>query len=362
MTAYLHAIGTATPRFDLEQDRAAVIAAELMRLNEKRGRSLATLYAQTGVRTRQTAIAEHGQSTFFEAVREDGPGTAERMLRYRQVAPGLAEEACREALERAGVHALVVTHLVMVSCTGFHAPGVDVELIRSLGMSAGVQRTMVGYMGCHGAINGLRVAAAMARAEPGAVVLLCCVELCSVHFQYRPVDGAVTANALFGDGAAACVISDDPERASLGALQAFGAHLFPDSMGEMGWRVGDHGFVMSLSAKVPGLLRDHVAGWVDGWLQGLGMRRDEVGSWAVHPGGPRIVEGVRQALGLSPEAVADALAVLESHGNMSSPTILFIIRRMLERGGGAGVSGGLPMVALAFGPGLAGEAVLIGPA
>ena len=221
---------------------------------------------------------------------------------------------------------------------------------------------MVGYMGCHGAINGLRVAAAMARAEPGAVVLLCCVELCSVHFQYRPVDGAVTANALFGDGSAACVISDDPERASLGALQAFGAHLFPDSMGEMGWRVGDHGFVMSLSAKVPGLLRDHVAGWVDGWLQGLGMRRDEVGSWAVHPGGPRIVEGVRQALGLSPEAVADALAVLESHGNMSSPTILFIIRRMLERGGGAGVSGGLPMVALAFGPGLAGEAVLIGPA
>lgn len=353
MTAVLHAIGTATPGFDLEQSQAAVIAAELMRLNEKRGRSLATLYAQSGVRTRQTVIAEDGRSTFFPDSGQDGPGTGARMERYRAVAPGLAEAACREAIERSGISPGSVTHLVLVTCTGFHAPGVDVGLVRSLGLSTQVQRTTVGYMGCHGAVNGLRVAAALAASDPGAVVLLCCVEICSVHFQYRPVDGAVTANALFGDGAAACVISGKGDGVR---LRAFGSMLFEGSEDEMGWRIGDHGFVMSLSAKVPGLLRDHVGAWVDRWLDGLGMRREDVGSWAVHPGGPRIVEGVRQALGLSTEAVADALAVLESHGNMSSPTILFILRRMLEQGKG------LPVVALAFGPGLAGEAVLIGPA
>jgi predicted naringenin-chalcone synthase len=121
----------------------------------------------------------------------------------------------------------------------------------------------------------------------------------------------------------------------------------------MGWRMGDHGFVMSLSARVPNLLRDHVAGWVDGWLADNGLERGAVASWAVHPGGPRIVEGVRTALGLEPERVAESMSVLRTHGNMSSPTILFIIRRMLEQGGA------LPMAALAFGPGLAGEVMLL---
>ena len=346
----LHAIGTATPRFDIGQERAAAIAAGLMGLDQKRGRSLATLYTQTGVRTRQTVIAEDGRSTYFTDDPAEGPSTGDRMLRYRRDAPGLAEAACRDAFERTDLGPSRVTHLVTVSCTGFHAPGVDVELVRRLGLSPGVQRTMVGYMGCHGAINGLRVAAALARSDPDAVVLVCCVEICSVHFQYRPVDGAVTANALFGDGAAACLVSqagDGPR------LRAFGSRLFDDSLGEMGWRIGDHGFVMSLSARVPGLLEQHVGGWVDDWLGQRGLTRERIGSWAVHPGGPRIVEGVRRALGLSEPSVSDALAVLEAHGNMSSPTILFIIRRMLGRGEP------LPMVALAFGPGLAGEAVLI---
>jgi predicted naringenin-chalcone synthase len=361
MTAVLRGIGVATPRFDLEQGRAAEIAAGLMRLTERRGRSLATLYAQTGVLTRQTVIAEDGRSVFFPEIPGpdasalqsepgDGPTTGERVLRYREAAPALAEEASRDCLDRAGVGGAQVTHLVMVSCTGFHAPGVDIGLIASLGLRRTVQRTMIGYMGCHGAINGLRVASAIASSEPGAVVLLCCVEICSIHFQYRPVDGAVTANALFGDGAAACVITaagDGPR------LTAFGANIFDDSQDEMGWRIGDHGFVMSLSARVPTLLRDHVSGWVDGWLADRGLSREAIPSWAIHPGGPRIVESVRQALDLDDAAVADALAVLHAHGNMSSPTILFILRRMLDRGAA------LPLVALAFGPGLAGEAVMI---
>lgn len=352
MTALLHAIGTATPPYDLDQGHAAEIAADLMKLPERRVRSLKSLYAQTGVRTRRTAIAHDADPPFFMPDDTDGPGTGARMARYREAAPLLAKAACRDCFSRAAFRPDEVTHLVTVSCTGFHAPGIDTGLIRSLGLSPSVQRTMIGYMGCHGAVNGLRVAAALAASDPDAIVLLCCVEVCSVHFQYRPVEGAVTANALFGDGAAACLISS---RGLGPRLTAFGSHIFPDSQSEMGWRVGDHGFVMSLSARVPTLLREHVGPWVDAWLGARNFRRSEIASWAIHPGGPRIVESVRESLNLDPSSVADALSILSTHGNMSSPTILFIIRRMLDRGTP------LPLVALAFGPGLAGEIMLIGP-
>lgn len=351
MTVVLHAIGTATPPHDLVQERAAEIAAGLMKLPDRRARSLRSLYAQTGVQARSTAIPHDADLPFFRPDETDGPGTAARMDRYRESAPLLAEAACLDCFARASLVSSQVTHLVTVSCTGFHAPGIDTSLIRSLGLSPSVQRTMIGYMGCHGAVNGLRVSAAIAASDPQAVVLLCCVEICSIHFQYRPVEGAVTANALFGDGAAACLVS---ARGPGVGLTAFGSHLFPDSQSEMGWRVGDHGFVMSLSARVPTLLREHVGDWVDVWLAARGLRRGDIASWAIHPGGPRIVESVRASLGLDPPAVQDALAVLSAHGNMSSPTILFIIRRMLERGVP------LPLVALAFGPGLAGEIMLIG--
>lgn len=349
MTAVLRGIGTAVPRSDLPQERAAELAADLMGLTDRRRRALATLYGQTGVETRGTEIADGGEPNFFLPGVPD-PTTDARLVRYRAVAPDLAAEACADALARSGVPAGAITHLVTVSCTGFHAPGVDLELVRALGLSPGVQRTAVGFMGCHGAINGLRVADAFARADPDARVLVCCVEVCSVHFQYEPVEGAVTANALFGDGAAACVVAgrgDGPR------IHGFGAEVFADSAGEMGWRIGDHGFVMTLSARVPGLLAAKVGPWVDAWLAGQGTDRASVRSWAVHPGGPRIVEGVRGSLGLGSDAVADALEVLRTHGNMSSPTVLFIIRRMLDRGAP------LPLAALAFGPGLAGEAMLV---
>ena len=350
--AVLHPIGTSVPSCRIEQAESARVAARLMGLTDRRERSLASLYAQSGVRSRQAVVAENGAGALFDADAGDGPGTAERVERFTQAAPAMAEAACRDALDRSGTRAGRITHLVVVSCTGFHAPGVDVELIRRLGLPGSTQRTMVGYMGCHGAINGLRVAAALADANPDAAVLVCCVETCSVHFQYRPTGGAVTANALFSDGAAACVVSshgDGPR------LATFGSTIFPGTEAEMGWRVGNHGFVMSLSARVPRILREHAGPWLDAWLGASGLTRADVASWAVHPGGPRIIDGVRGALGLPAEAVSDAAAVLAEHGNMSSPTVLFVVRRMLERGAG------LPMVALAFGPGLAGEALRLDP-
>lgn len=351
MSAVLLGIGTATPETVLEQGDAARIAGALMRIDGRRARALRALYANTGVEERRTLAAEGGGSAFFDDSHERGPTTGERMARYAALAPEMGEGAARAALAKSGVLPGAVTHLVTVSCTGFCAPGVDVELIVRLGLSDRVQRTHVGFMGCHGAINGLRVAAAIAGSDADAVVLVCCVELCSLHFQYQPTGGGATANALFGDGAAACVVAGCGDGA---ALRRFGSVLMPDSADAMGWVIGDHGFEMSLSAGVPGLLEERVGGWVDAWLGESGMARADVGGWAVHPGGPRIVEAVRVSLGLEGSAVADSLEVLRTLGNMSSPTVLFVIERMLA--GGVGT----PLVGLAFGPGLGGEAVLIG--
>ncbi|MEM9372504.1 MAG: type III polyketide synthase [Planctomycetota bacterium] len=350
MTAVLLGIGTATPPDELLQHDAAKIAARLMRSDARRTKAIGQLYEQSGVKSRRTHVATGGRTVFFDDKTLDGPTTGARVARFAALAPELASHASAGALARSGVNASDVTHLVTVSCTGFSAPGVDIALMRRLGLGPHVQRTHVGFMGCHGAINGLRVAAAIAQSEPGAIVLVCCVELCSLHFQYRPGSGGATANALFGDGAAACLIGG----AGPGpALRGFGSVLLDRTGEDMGWVIGDHGFEMSLSARVPAMLEERVGVWVDHWLAAYGLTRDGVGSWAIHPGGPRIVEAVRRSLGLRPCSVDDSLEVLRTLGNMSSPTLLFVIDRMLASGAP------FPLVGLAFGPGLAGEAVLL---
>lgn len=353
MTARLLAIGLATPPVSVEQDRIAALVAGVTGAPERRGRAIRELYRRAGVDRRAMASIEEGALPPLYAGSDAGgpaPSTAERLRAYAADALPLAARACRSCFERAGRPPREVTHLVLVSCTGMRAPGVDVGLIRELGLSARTQRTSVGFMGCHGAINGLRVAGAIAQAEPGALVLLCCVELCSVHLQTGAREGATAANALFADGAAACLVgAGDP---AAPAIASTGSVLLPDSEGAMTWTVGDRGFEMTLSARVPELLEHAVGPWVREWLGGSGLAVGDVGAWAVHPGGPRIVEAVRRALGLPEGACRDSLGVLREHGNMSSPTVLFVLDRLLCRGRG-------PVVALAFGPGLCGEGVLL---
>ena len=350
----LRGIGSAVPDGVLTQADAARVAATLTGATGRRADALSVLYERSGVVSRRTEFAADALYTPATADAKYGPTTGERVDRYVEQAAVLALAACRNAMDDAGITPDRVTHVVTVSCTGFAAPGVDVALVRTLGLPASVERTHVGFMGCHGAVNGLRVADALAHSRPNAVVLVCCVELCTLHFQYEPRNGAATANALFGDGAAACVVAADGDGPR---LARFGAQLFADSTGEMGWRIGDHGFEMSLSSRVPGLIRAHVGAWVDAWLADAGMVAGDVGTWVIHPGGPRIIEAAADGLGLAgaarDQAVGDASTILAERGNMSSPTIVMMLERALARGAA------LPAVALAFGPGLAGEAVLI---
>jgi predicted naringenin-chalcone synthase len=355
----IEGLGTALPPLSLPQEVSAAWAQEAAWGNGRR-RLIPAVFLRTGVRRRHSVVLEGDpvRQAFFRPARDaedKGPTTRARMERYSVEAKGLAVRAARAALADAGLLASSappaphVSHLVTVSCSGFHAPGFDVHLIKELGLHPSTSRTHIGFMGCHGALNGLRVARAFAESDPSARVLLCAVEMCSLHYDYRTETPKILANALFADGAAALVA-----RAGDGRWKhvASAAALLPESEDQMTWSIGDHGFEMGLSPRVPGTIAAHLRPWLSEWLKGHGLAIGDVRSWAIHPGGPRIVDAVEEALGLPPEATRDSRAVLEECGNMSSPTVLFILDRLRRR------DALRPCVALGFGPGLAAESAL----
>jgi len=367
MSLAIVGLGTALPDTCITQAEAVKVAQVICCRTERQAKLVPGLYRHSAIGTRYLSVPRqvvedvlHGtrtsESVFLPSGAPDdrGPTAGQRMAHYAREAGPLAVRAARRALDRSRLPPHAITHLVTVSCTGFSAPGVDIELIRKLELPPTTQRTHVGFMGCHATINGLRVARAFATADPGTRILVCAVELCGLHFSYQWDPERVVANALFADGAAA-VITAPVAAAPTDAwrVEATGACLFPDSERAMTWNIGDHGFEMTLSAEVPGLIARHLRGWLEDWLGDNGLALQGVASWAVHPGGARIVSAVAETLGLSAEAVRDSRAVLAEHGNMSSPTILFILERLQAR------RAPRPCVALGFGPGLVAEAMLL---
>jgi predicted naringenin-chalcone synthase len=325
---------------------------------------LKVLYRKAGVANRYTCLP-HRQALDWLPIEGDaaestvlsattlGPTTHERMQYYEEHAAPLACEAAARALLESPYEAADITHLITVSCTGFAAPGVDVQLMSQLPLAPTVERLNIGFMGCHGAINGLRAALAVANADPQARVLLCAVELCSLHYHFQWDPERFIGNVLFADGAAAVVGAQSSDVRDAWQVTASGSCLLPDSTDAMTWTVGDHGFEMTLSSRVPDLIGEHLRPWLSQWLAKQGLTIGDIGSWAIHPGGPRIVRAVEESLELPRDATAVSREVLSQCGNMSSPTVLFIIDRLRAR------QAARPCVTLGFGPGLVAEVALI---
>lgn len=367
--ATIHGGGIAYPEGALAQADAAELACLARNETPRRSAIIRRLYLDTGIDSRHCVLISPEQTaeltsrqSFFPPTRDHqdrGPGTAARMEVYAREAPRLAHAACADALREANLPASAITHLVTVSCTGFTAPGVDLQLMAQLGLSQDVERVHVGFMGCHGAFNGLRVARALAEAgrtsraagDRPPVVLLCCVEICSIHHQHSDRADQIVANALFADGAAALVISAAPP-ARPWHLAAQASWLLPDTAPLMSWNVGDHGFEMTLSPQVPELIREGLLSRMEAWLAPHGLAVEDIQRWAIHPGGPRVLSAAAEALSLPAERWEDARQTFQTFGNMSSPTVLFILQRLRQ------TAAPLPCVALAFGPGLTIEAAL----
>jgi alpha-pyrone synthase len=359
-------IGTAVPAVAVDQSDALRLAEALCVRTEEQATWLPAMYRNTGIERRNSVLGGEIVRDVIENTRvsgsvflpsggtnDAGPTTAERMQAYVEHAGRLAAKAASQAIERSAVGPNCITHLITVSCTGFHSPGLDLDLMRTLGLPSTIQRTHIGFMGCHGALNGLRVARAFASADRNARILMCATELCTLHYYYGWNPQKMIVNAIFGDGAAALVGGAVPPTKNDWQLVASASYVFPGTTNAMTWSIGDHGFAMTLSKQVPSLIAENLRPWISAWLADYGLGPNAIASWAIHPGGPRILDAAEQALGLQRDATVHSRAIFSEHGNMSSPTILFVVDR-LHRLKAPG-----PCVALAFGPGLTVEAALL---
>jgi predicted naringenin-chalcone synthase len=278
-------------------------------------------------------------------------GTGARMERYVTEALPLGKQAVAGALDAAGLPPGEVGLFAVVTCTGYATPGLDIRLASDLGMPRGLQRLLIGHMGCYAALPGLGAISDFVTARSRPAVLLCC-ELTSLHVQPAQRDmEQVVAHALFSDAAAAVVV--EPAAGRGRRMAAMVARTDPSTADHMTWDVTDLGFRMGLSPRVPDVLARHVGEVVEELLDGAGLRSEDVAGWAVHPGGPRILDVVRDELGLSEVQMAASRRVLAEHGNCSSATVLLVLDELADVDG--------PIVAMAFGPGLTLYAVLLLP-
>ncbi|MBD3334157.1 MAG: hypothetical protein GF355_01420 [Candidatus Eisenbacteria bacterium] len=406
---HIAGIGLTVPPHKYRQEKLVRFMARAHGFDTGRARALQRLYERTQIMTRHSCLPDYGREPnafeFFPRNErlEPAPTTGARMERFRLEAPELARRACADLFQRPGMpEPCEVDHLFAVTCTGFFAPGLDVALADALGLRPDVGRTMIGFQGCQGGLTALRLADAVCRARPGATALIVSVELCTLHFRTEESEENLVANALFADGSAAVLVTSQPASGESARLELAdtATWLEPGSRREMVWTVGDAGFVLRLSDLVPGILAAGVPGLL-GRILGLGpgdLRLLPL--WAVHPGGPAILDGLERALGLdergsgragsdgldghgrkieerdggldqvedafgldeptpfpgddtrgAPEKLAPSRNVLRRYGNVSSAAVFFVLREILDDPSRCG-----PGLALAFGPGLTVEA------
>ena len=395
MTRTILGSGTAVPAHTMAQPEALAMFQNLACTTDRQRRLAKVLFDKANVENRFTFVPHRSAYQWCvdeqtppqeitvgcpltntpepipTVVAGESPGlsTGQRMRMYDLYASGLAIESAAAALASSGRSADSITHLVTVSCTGFASPGVDVALIRSLGLPPTTERINIGFMGCHGAVNGIRAATNIAGADPTAMVLVCCVELCSLHcrFQWGPDDNEkIIGNALFGDGSASLVISDSQpnqkHHSSDWEIIDTGSVLIEDSQASLRWDIGDHGFEMILNSDIGDRIESALSDWLSQWLQRRGLNFDDIDCWAVHPGGPKIIASVKNSLGLSDPQLSVSLDVLKRYGNMSSPTVLFILeefRKAIAESNPTPPQAGQHALVIAFGPGMVAEIVLL---
>jgi predicted naringenin-chalcone synthase len=339
--AYINGIGTALP---LHEAHRAFLGWAEGRIADRRDRALfKRMASRSGIEQRWTVLPpvgdgdQTGPGGFYEA--GEMPPTSARMAVYAEAAPDL----CVAAVEALGSPE-GITHLVLASCTGFIAPGIDQIVAKRLGLPPTIERTLIGFMGCYAAVSALRTAHHIVRSEPEARVLVITVELCTLHLQPDTALEPILAMLLFGDGAAAALVSADPT--GLALSDPFATTL-PDSEELIGWTIGDKGFAMHLSGAVPAKIGEALA---DRDFRARIGDIDTIDGWAVHAGGRTVLDAVEQGFELEPDDLAASRAVLRECGNMSSATLMFVFDKILRDD--RPIANGL---AIAFGPGLAAE-------
>ena len=350
-TAYIHRIATSVPPHDVHH--AFVTFAESM-LPEGTARNLFRRMVRMSAIEHRYSFLEpigNGHEYWRDAenlyVVGDFPTTRRRMQAFERFAPRLAGCALDKlrltTAERQGI-----THVIVTCCTGLYAPGLDIEIVNHLGLNPSVERTMIGFMGCYAAINALKSAHHIVRSESNAKVLILNLELCTLHLKETQDMEQMLSFLLFADGCAACLVSGEPEGL---AIDSFLAINIPETSDLITWRIGEMGFDMQLSGKVPGEIKRSLPE-----VRGQVLRGREpaaIDLWAVHPGGRTILDAVEQALALRSDALSMSRDILARFGNMSSATVMFVLEQVLKQ-----AQEGQTGCAMSFGPGITAETML----
>ncbi|ACK52293.1 Naringenin-chalcone synthase [Methylocella silvestris BL2] len=349
--AYINTIATAVPVHDVHSFFLRFASSQLA--GDSRLREAFNRMAEKGG-------IEHRFSCFAPAADPDGasldaagmfrrgafPSTAGRMQLFSAQAPALAQKPVERAL--LGEDRERITHLIVTTCTGYSAPGLDLDIVARCELPGSIERTIVGFMGCYAAITALKLARHIVRSQSEARVLIVNAELCTLHLKESANLEELLSFCLWGDGAAAALVSARP--VGIG-LDRFHAVAIPDTRALMTWDIGDHGFDMVLSGRVPGAIHHALGAAIGDILDGRCVA--DIDLWAIHPGGRSILGAVERALDLAPDALSHSRDVLRAYGNMSSATIMFVLERML-----GGSNGNCSGCAMAFGPGLTAETML----
>lgn len=350
--AEIISIATAVPQYCHRQTDILLFMQDIYRLTDPEKRKLKFLYEHSGIDSRYSVVPDFSMPatarTFIPRNTEESfPSLEQRMDIYNTEAVQLSQKAISDCVS-GWIDPAEITHLITVSCTGMSAPGLDLQLMRSMQLPTDIFRTSVNFMGCYAAIHALKLAKMICDSTPLANVVIVATELCTLHFQEAFTEDNAASSLLFADGAAAVLVSNRITTGRGLQLQGFYADVAQKGEADMAWQLSSKGFLMTLSGYIPQLISEDIDRLLSSALQHTGVKREEITHWCIHPGGKRILDLVQQQLQLPADALCDARTVLSRYGNMSSPTVLFVLKEIMDKLNGEPAN----IIGMAFGPGL----------
>lgn len=353
-------IGTALPTYAHRQKDILQFMLNAYQPEAEDRRKIELLYERSGINTRYAVIPDYSAPAEERVLYaktadlEPFPLIEQRMELFHLHARRLSAQAIENCIN-GHINKQDITYLITVSCTGMSAPGLDINIMQDMQLSPNLARSSVNFMGCYAALHALKLADALCKADDKAKVVIVCTELCTLHFQKDPNMDSITSGLLFGDGAAAVLVTADayPQKGLF--LKGFYSEVALRGQEDMAWNISGKGFLMRLSAYIPKLIQEDIASLLNKALAAGGISKEDITRWAIHPGGRKILETIQKELRLGEADLLPSFSVLRDYGNMSSPSILFVLKHIMQQLNGSNEK----IFAAAFGPGLTIETIIL---
>ncbi|MCH2451310.1 MAG: type III polyketide synthase [Gracilimonas sp.] len=360
MPVFIHDIATSIPPFSNDQQQIREVMKEHIGSDRKTQAIIHRIYSQSGIERRHSVIedftANEKGTLFFNGKAKTDPGTAARNKVYEKESRKLFVDVARQLLaDNPHISSNEITHVITISCTGFFAPGPDYEIVKALKLAPSTQRYHVGFMGCYAAFPAMKMAQSFCISDPDAVVLMVSAELCTLHFQFKNDIDNLLSGSVFADGAAGMLVSSKEPKKQSFKINQFASSLVQKGEKDMAWTIGDSGFDMVLSTYVPDIIRDNLQPSIQPFYDQYELSVKDIDFWAVHPGGRAILDKIEASLQLEPDQISASRNTLAEYGNMSSATVLYVLKQLLD----AKLSADQNILSMAFGPGLTIESGLL---